>query len=298
MTSAALPSRPTESARPSRAASRTSATASSSESVERSRYPVSSRRSIRDGSTSTQSIAAPAMVAASGCAPPIPPSPAVRIVRPREVGRAEMLLAGRRERLVRALEDPLRADVDPASGRHLAEHRQALGLEPPELVPGRPARDEQRVRDQHARRSRVRPQHADGLPALHEQRLVVSEREQRADDRAQCVVVARGLPRAAVDDEVLRPLGDLGVEVVQQHPQRGLRRPRSGVQLGAARRADVAQVAAERLDGPVERVDRRHEDSLSSSNRIALPELPPRVAGRDHEAGERRPGSRPSGRRR
>ena len=137
-----------------------------------------------------------------------------------------MLLAGRRKRLVRALEDPLGADVDPAPGRHLAEHRQALGLEPPELVPGRPARHEQRVRDQHARRSRMRPQHADGLPALHEQRLVVAEREQRADDRAQCVVVARSLPRAAVDDEVLRPLGDLGVEVVQQHPQRSLRRPR------------------------------------------------------------------------
>ena len=191
----------------------------------------------------------------------------MRIVRPAQVGRAEMLLAGRRERLVRALEDPLGADVDPAPGGHLPVHRQAQGLEPPELVPRRPARHEQRVRDQHAWRSRMRPQHTDGLPALHEQRLVLSEREQRADDRAQCVVVARSLPRTAVDDQVLRPLGDLGVEVVQQHSQGGLRRPRSGVQLGAARRPDVAQVAAQRLDRLVERVDRRHEDSPSSSNR-------------------------------
>ena len=40
------------------------------------------------------------------------------------------------------------------------------------------------------------------------------------------------------------------------------------VQLGAAGRPDVAQVAAQRLDRLVERVDRRHEDSLSSSNRM------------------------------
>ena len=71
---------------------------------------------------------------------------------PGQVRRSEVLLAGRRERLVRALQDPLRADVDPAAGGHLAEHRQALGLEPPELVPGRPARHEQRVRDEDARR--------------------------------------------------------------------------------------------------------------------------------------------------
>ena len=71
-----------------------------------------------------------------------------------EVGGAEVLLGRRREGLVRALEDPLRADVDPAPGRHLAEHRQPERLEPAELVPGRPARDEHRVRDQHARRAR------------------------------------------------------------------------------------------------------------------------------------------------
>ena len=43
---------------------------------------MATRRSIRVGSTSMQRVAAPAIVAASGCAPPIPPRPAVRIVRP------------------------------------------------------------------------------------------------------------------------------------------------------------------------------------------------------------------------
>ena len=138
-----------------------------------------------------QRIAAPAIVAASGCAPPMPPRPAVRIVRPGEIGRAEVLLARGGERLEGALQDPLRADVDPGAGRHLAEHRQPLRLEPAELVPRRPLRDEQRVRDQHARRAFVRREDADGLAGLHEQRLVGAELEQRADDRAQRVVIRR-----------------------------------------------------------------------------------------------------------
>ena len=197
------------------------------------------------------------------------PAEAGREDRPAaQVRSPEVLLPSRRERLVRALQDPLRADVDPAAGRHLPEHRQTLRLEPPELVPGRPARDEQRVRDQHSRRPRVRPQHADRLPALHKQGLVLAERQQRADDRAQGIVVSGGLPGAAVDDELLGPLGDLGVEVVQEHPERRLRRPRPRVQLGTARRANAAQVAAQRFDGLLECADRRHDDSRSSSSRM------------------------------
>ena len=60
-----------------------------------------------------------------------------------QVGRAEMHFARSRERLVGALQDPLGADVDPAPGGHLPEHRQPFGLEAPELVPRRPARHEQ-----------------------------------------------------------------------------------------------------------------------------------------------------------
>jgi hypothetical protein len=139
---------------------------------------------------------------------------------PREVGGAEVLLTGSHERLVGALQDALAADVDPASRSHLAEHRQAESLEPAELVPGGPARDEQRVRDQDARSSGARPEDSDRLAALNEQRLVVAERQQRADERAQRLGIPRRLSRAAVDDELLGPLGDLRVEIVQQHSQR------------------------------------------------------------------------------
>ena len=110
---------------------------------------------------------------------PCPPSPAVRTVRPDEVGGAEVHLARRAERLVGPLQDPLGADVDPRAGGHLPEHRQPLGLEPAELVPGRPLRHEQRVRDQHARSTLVRAEHADRLPRLDEQRLVVAKPQQR-----------------------------------------------------------------------------------------------------------------------
>src|SRR5438477_4472734 len=50
--------------------------------------------------------------------------------------------------------------------------------------------------------------------------------------------VAGGLARAAVDDQVFRALGDLRVEVVAEHAQRGLLLPAASAQLGAARGAD------------------------------------------------------------
>ena len=90
------------------------------------------------GSTSTARHDMPAIVAASGCAPPMPPSPAVSthfagFPGARFVGRARG-----DEGLVGALQDALRADVDPRAGGHLPVHREAELLEPAELVPGRP----------------------------------------------------------------------------------------------------------------------------------------------------------------
>ncbi|HEX2304090.1 MAG TPA: hypothetical protein VHH57_10750, partial [Gaiella sp.] len=77
----------------------------------------------------------------------------------------------------------------------------------------------------------MRSKHADRLAALDEQRLVLTQSQQAAHKRSKRVRIARRLPGAAVDDELLRALCDLGVEVVQQHPERRLRRPRPRVQL-------------------------------------------------------------------
>jgi len=71
----------------------------------------------------------------------------------------------------------------------------------------------------------VRAKHTDGLAALDEERLVLAELDQRRDDRAQRFGVARRLPGAAVDDELLRALRDLRIEVVEQHSEGRLRRP-------------------------------------------------------------------------
>ena len=98
---------------------------------------------------------------------------------------AEVLAGALGEGLVGALEDALRADVDPRAGRHLAVHREPERLEPAELVPGGPARHQVRVGDQHPRRLVVGAEHADRLAALHQQRLVVLQPPERGDDRAR-----------------------------------------------------------------------------------------------------------------
>ena len=87
---------------------------------------------------------------------------------------AVVLAAGLRERLVGALHDALAADVDPRAGRHLAVHHEALAIELVEVLPRRPARHEVRVGDEHARRVRVRLEHADRLAGLDQQRFVVA----------------------------------------------------------------------------------------------------------------------------
>ena len=195
-----------------------------------------------------------------------------------------MLLARRREGLVGALQDPLRADVDPAPCGHLPEHRQALGLEPAELVPGRPLGHEQRVRDQDARRAFVRAEDPDRLAALDEQRLVVAEPQQRPHDRLERVVRAR---RAARSHR--RPRGP-----------RAARRPRgrgcSAASAAAPRSATSARSAASRAARGSGRGRRTSASTAASSDgdahrlllREPLAEPPPGPGRRDDEVEDRK----------
>ena len=64
---------------------------------------------------------------------------------------AEVLARAFCEGLVGALQNPLRADVDPRARGHLAEHHQALRCELVELRLRGPVRHEVRVRDEDAR---------------------------------------------------------------------------------------------------------------------------------------------------
>ena len=156
---------------------------------------------------------------------------------------AEPLGRDRGERLVGALQDALGADVDPRAGRHLAEHGQPERLEAPELLPGGPLRDQQRVGDQHPRRPLVRAHDADRLARLDQQGLVAAQVAQRRNDPVERVPAARRPAGPAVHDELVRVLGDLGVQVVHQHPQRGLLRPPFARQGSAAGGTDRARAS-------------------------------------------------------
>ena len=76
---------------------------------------------------------------------------------------AEALVRDRGEGLEGALQDALRADVDPRAGGHLAVHRQPEVLEPAELLPVGPVADQVGVGDQHPRRPLVGAHDADRL---------------------------------------------------------------------------------------------------------------------------------------
>src|SRR5205823_6071065 len=107
-----------------------------------------------------------------------------------------------------------------------------------EVFPGCPARHQQAVGDQHTRGVFVGDEDAHRFSRLHQQRLIALQPSQRRDDRMERWPVAGRFAGAAIDDQVFRTLGDLRVEVVAEHSQRGLLLPAAGAELGAARGAD------------------------------------------------------------
>jgi len=148
-------------------------------------------------------------------------------------GAVEVLARALGERLERALQDSLRADVDPGARRHLAIHREAHLLQAAKLVPVRPAGDEVRVGDQHAGGLRMGAENTDRLATLNEQGLVILQPLQRLYDRVVAVPVSGGLARAAVHDELVRIFGHLRIQVVHEHAQGALLLPALAVEVGA-----------------------------------------------------------------
>ncbi len=192
--------------------------------------------------------------------------------RDRPAQRPAEVLAGRLgERLVGPLQDALGPDVDPRPRGHLAVHHQPGPLELTEVLPGRPPPDEVRVGDEHPWRPLVGAQDPDRLARLDEQRLVVGQRPQLADDGIERRPVAGRTPRAAIDHQLVRILGDLRVEVVHEHAQGRLLRPAAAGQLGATRGAHGARAGG------------RHGRQATPSGRRGW---------RDRRRPGRRPGSR------
>ena len=74
-----------------------------------------------------------------------------------------------------------------------------------------------------------------GLPDWTSSVSSPSRRRERGDDAVERLPVARGPADAAIDDELARALGDVGIEIVHQHAQRRFGQPALGAELGSAR---------------------------------------------------------------
>ena len=149
-----------------------------------------------------------------------------------------MFPPGSRESFERSLHDSLAADVNPRARGHLAVHRQAKSLEAIEFGVVRPLADKVRIRDQNARRFIVGPKNANRFAGLHEKRFIVLEFAQRANNRVETLPSFARRGRSRRRRSVVRILGDLRIEIVHQHPQRGFLMPAFAAEFTAARRAD------------------------------------------------------------
>ena len=117
------------------------------------------------------------------------------------------------------------ADVNPRPCRHLAVHRETERVEPAELVPCRPPGYQVCIRDEHAGSFVVSPEDSDRLSALYQKCFVVFQAAERAYDPFVARPIAGRFPTPTVDDQLLRTLGDCGIEIVHQHPKRRLLMP-------------------------------------------------------------------------
>ena len=156
---------------------------------------------------------------------------------------AVMLAPKLHKSFVRALHNPLRPNINPRAGGHLAVHHQALAVQLMKVLPRGPLGNEVGVGQQYTRRVCVRAQYGHRLAALHQQRFVCVQVAQCSQDRIIAFPVARRLAKAAVHHQVLRALGHIRIQVVLQHAVRRFNQPVFAGERGAARRAHRARTA-------------------------------------------------------
>jgi hypothetical protein len=81
-------------------------------------------------------------------------------------------------------------------------------------------------------------EHSDGFPGLHEQRFVVFEISQTMNDCIVAFPIAGGFSGPSVDYKILGFFGNLGIEVVHQHPKGCFLQPTFARKLIATRGDD------------------------------------------------------------
>ena len=84
-----------------------------------------------------------------------------------------------------------------------------------------------------------------GLPDWTSSVSIVLQPSQRRDDAVEALPVARGPADAAIDHQLVRPLGDVGVEIVHQHPQRRFGQPALGASASCRWRARIDALIVE-----------------------------------------------------
>src|SRR6185436_440656 len=77
---------------------------------------------------------------------------------------------------------------------------------------------------------------SDRLARLHQQGFIVFNGLQLANDRVETIPVARCLPSPTIDDEFVRLLSNIRIEIVHQTTQRGFLMPTLASQLCTAGR--------------------------------------------------------------
>jgi hypothetical protein len=98
------------------------------------------------------------------------------------------------KRLIGALHDTLRADVNPGTSGHLAIHCQAHGFQATKFVPCPPVGNEVGIGDESPRCAWVGMDDAHGLTGLYKERLVIFETPQRAQIASKHSQLRAALP--------------------------------------------------------------------------------------------------------
>ena len=151
---------------------------------------------------------------------------------------AKVLPRALRKRLIGALQNSLRSNVDPTSRSHLPVHHQPARAQIIEVFLRRPVRHQVGIGDHHARCIGVRANNANRLAALHQQRLVCFQFLQALDDCIEALPVTRGLSAASVHHQVLGAFRHFWIQIVHQHAHGGFSGPGLAGALVSARGAN------------------------------------------------------------
>ena len=118
---------------------------------------------------------------------------------------------------IRPLHNALRTNVNPGACSHLAVHHQARFIQFVKVVPVGPVRHNIGVSNQHARRIGMGAKNTDRLTGLYQQGFVFTQRPQAVQNGFEGRPVAGGFTNTAIDHQVFRAFGNIGVKVVLDH---------------------------------------------------------------------------------